>query len=174
MDADEKRQEVLASLYAELRRRAESFMADKPRNITLQPTALVHEACIKLNGHACLEAGDKTWILALASRAMRGILVDHARSKARLKRMPNGKRVPIDDLVAAYEQHTGGDLPSLDDALHKLGEFDPQMAEFVDLHFIAGLTIEEIATAWGVATRTLERRWRNTRIWLMGQIRREP
>lgn len=165
----ERRQQALASLYGELRARAERFMAGQPRDHTMQATALVHEACLKLFGRECLDGTDRGRLLALASSAMRSVLVDHARAKGRVKRAPPGERVPIELLQQAFEERAG-DLLALDAALQKLATFDPLMAEAVDLHFFGGLTIEQTALALAIPERSLERRWQGTRTWLRAEI----
>ena len=164
-----RRQDLMASLYAELRARAERFVAGQPRDSSLQATALVHEACLKIFGHDCLESGDRHKILALASTAMRSVLVDHARAKGRVKRTPPAERIPIESLQQIYEERAGA-LLALDAALDKLATFDPLMASAVDLHFFGGLTLEQTAAALDLSERTLQRRWKSTRTWLRAEI----
>jgi RNA polymerase sigma factor (TIGR02999 family) len=160
----------VGELYGELRRRAEHFMRGQPRDLTLQATALVHEACLKLCGRGEREGLDRTRLLALASTAMRSVLVDHARARGRIKRAPPGRRLPIDELQLAFEERAG-DLVALDAALAKLATFDTGMVEVVDLHFFAGLSFAEVARATRVPLRTVERRWAATRAWLSREIR---
>jgi RNA polymerase sigma factor (TIGR02999 family) len=161
---------LIGELYGELRQRAERFMRDQPRDQTLQATALVHEACLKLCGRGEREGLDRPRLLALASAAMRSVLVDHARARGRIKRSPPGRRLPIDELQLAFEERAG-DLVALDAALAKLGTFDPEMVAVVDLHFFAGLAFPQVARATGIPLRTLERRWAATRAWLLGELR---
>ncbi len=161
--------DVLASLYGEIRSRAERMVRGQPRDLTLQATALVHEACLKLIGANDLGRLDRTHCLALASRAMRSVLVDHARARGRLKRAPNGQRVAIDELQAAFEERAG-DLVALDAALAKLEALDPLMTRLVDIHFFGGLPLPEASRALDVPLRTLERRWQATRVWLKAEI----
>jgi RNA polymerase sigma factor (TIGR02999 family) len=160
---------LLEELYTELRARAGQLMRGQPRDLTLQATALVHEACEKLLAQGHLKDADRTHLLALASRAMCCVLVDHARSRGRIKRQPPGERVPMDDLQVAFEERAV-DLVALDEALAELAEFDPEMARVVDLHFFAGLSFQSIAQDLGVPQRTLERRWAATRSWLRAEI----
>lgn len=166
---DEQRRRTLASLYGELRTRAERFMAGQPRDHSMQATALVHEACLKLFGRECLEGGDRGRILALASTAMRSVLVDHARARGRAKRLPPSERIPIEALQQAFEERAG-DLLALDAALEKLATFDATMAEAVNLHFFGGLTLAETASVLAIPERTLVRRWKGTRTWLRAEI----
>src|SRR5262245_53798612 len=130
---------LLGELYAELRARAERFMRGQPRDLTLQTTALVHEACLKIFGHERLEGADRAHLLALASSAMRSVLVDHARARNREKRLPPGGRIPIDEIQVAYEERAV-DLLGLDDALRELATFDPDMSRAVEMHFFGGLS----------------------------------
>jgi len=160
---------LLGELYGELRARAERFMRGQPRDATLQTTALVHEACLKIFGLERFESADRSHILALASRAMRSVLVDHARARGRIKRMPPGERLPIDDIHIAFEERAV-DLLALDEALLKLADFDPTMARVVELHFFGGLSLEDTASAVGVPLRTMERNWAATRAWLRAEI----
>lgn len=160
---------MLESLYAELRARAERFTRGQPRDWSLETTALVHEACLKLFGLEALQGADRGHILAMASAAMRSVLVDYARSRGRIKRLPPGERVPIDDICIAFEDRAV-DLVALDEAMKRLASFDPPMARAVDLHFFAGLSLEETARILDVPLRTLERHWSSTRAWLRAEI----
>jgi RNA polymerase sigma factor (TIGR02999 family) len=161
--------ELLAELYTELRARAERFMRGQPRDLTLQTTALVNEACLKLFGQERLAGADRTHLLALASTAMRSVLVDHARARGRVKRLPPGERLPIDEVQVAFEERAI-DLLALDEALKKLAVFDSCMARVVELHFFGGLSLEDTASAVDMPLRTLERRWKATRAWLRAEV----
>jgi len=160
---------ILGELYADLRARAERFMRGQRRDLTLQTTALVHEACLKIFGQERLAGADRSHILGLASSAMRSVLVDHARARGRIKRMPPGVRSPIDELQVAYEDRAI-DLLALDEALRELDTFDPEMARAVEMHFFGGLSMEDTARALEIPQRTLERRWAVTRQWLRAEI----
>jgi RNA polymerase sigma factor (TIGR02999 family) len=165
----EDRNGLFAELYADLRARADRFMRGQPRDLTLQATALVHEACLKIFGHERLEGADRSHLLALASTAMRSVLVDHARARGRVKRVPPGERLPIDEVHLAFEERAV-DLVALDEALAKLATFDPTMARAVELHFFGGLSLEDTARVVDLPLRTLERRWAATRAWLRGEV----
>lgn len=160
---------LLAELYTELRARAERFMRGQPPDLTLQTTALVHEACLKLFGQERLAGADRAHLLALASTAMRQVLIDHARARGRVKRVPPGERRPIDEIHVAYEERAV-DLVALGEALQKLASFDESMTRVVDLHFFGGLSLEDTARAVDMPLRTLERRWAATRAWLRAEI----
>lgn len=164
-----ERNGLFRELYAELHARAERFMRGQPPDQTLQTTALVHEACLKLFGHERLEGADRSHLLALASTAMRSVLVDHARARGRIKRLPPGERLPIDEVQLAFEERAV-DLLAMDEALGKLSSFDATMARVVELHFFGGLSLEDTARAVDLPLRTLERRWAGTRAWLRAEI----
>ncbi len=165
----EEREGILAELYADLRARAERCMRGQPPDLTLQTTALVHEACLKLFGRERLESEDRGHLLALASSAMRSVLVDHARARNRLKRSAPGKSVPLDGISVAFEERAV-DLLALQEALERLAGFDPPMARAVDLAFFGGLSLEETARLLELPQRTFERRWAATRAWLRAEI----
>lgn len=165
-------------LYQRLRHVAAAYLSQERRDHTLQPTALANEAYLKLL-QAGLVGSDQTADLVwMAARAMRQILVDHARKKRAQKRVgsngeggPAGRRVPLDDAVALYEQHTGG-LPELDSALLSLERHDPELLRIVELRFFGGLTEAEIAEQLSVSVRTVRRGWAFARLWLAREIRR--
>ena len=162
-------QRLVEALYAELRERAGHYMRGQPAGHTLQPTALVNEVYLKLS-----TSGDSTWndrvhFLATASRAMRQVLVDHARCRAREKRTPPGTAVPLDQIVLGYEERAV-DLMALDEALADLAGFDATMARAVELRFFGGLSQEETAGLLKIPQRSFERRWAAARAWLLARI----
>jgi RNA polymerase sigma factor (TIGR02999 family) len=166
----EAREELLRIFYDELHRRAAHCMAGQPAAHTLQATALVHETYMRLTAGAEPSWVDRTHFLAAASRAMRHVLVDHARTRKRVKRSPQGEQVPLDHIVVTYEDRSF-DLAALDGALEKLAEFDSTMSRAVELRFFGGLTFDETAEVLGLSKRTLERRWQVTRTWLHAEMR---
>jgi RNA polymerase sigma factor (TIGR02999 family) len=162
-------EDLFLLLYAELREIADRLLRRESPGHTLQPTALVHEAWFKLAGDAAPNAVDQAHFLALAARAMRQVLVDHARRRRTAKRggaMPEltiaddrlGLAIPLDDLLA------------LDDALTRLGEHETRLARVVELRFFAGLSEEEVAATLGLTTRTVQRDWVKARAWLHAQL----
>ncbi|QDU84276.1 ECF sigma factor [Planctomycetes bacterium Pla163] len=153
--------EFFSRVYAELHRIARSHMAQQGGAHTLQPTALVHEVYLKLAGKGD-RIDDEAHFLNLAARAMRQVLVDHARRRNAQSRRPGGERVPLDALVEAYEEHTG-DLLELEDMLMALEQVDPELVQMVELRFYAGRTTSEIADVLGRSMRDVERRWEMTR-----------
>jgi RNA polymerase sigma factor (TIGR02999 family) len=169
MDAPDRRAPALLdTLYVELRRQAEHAMRGQPAGHTLQPTALVHEAYLKLAANSQSWA-DRTHFLATAAKAMRHVLIDHARKRNAEKRRARGEEEPLDGLLVAYEDHALN-LLALDEALARLEEFDPELARAVELRFFGGLSLTECARTLGMSQRTFERRWVATRTWLYAQL----
>jgi RNA polymerase sigma-70 factor (ECF subfamily) len=166
---ERERERLFRDLYDELHRRAEGMMRGQPAGHTLQATALVHEVLLKMWGGTEPPWEDRARFLAAASKAMRHVLVDHARARARDKRQPPGDRVPLDSITTAYEARAG-DLLALDEALDRLAAFDPTMARAVELRFFGGLSVEEAARLLEIPVRTLERRWSAVRAWLFAEV----
>jgi RNA polymerase sigma factor (TIGR02999 family) len=162
--------QLLPLVYDELRKLAAQKLAGETPGQTLQPTALVHEAYLRLVG----EDEEQHWdsrghFFAAAAEAMRRILVEIARQKASLKRGGDRDRVDVvDSLLASPEPHE--DLVALDAALTKLAETDKQAAELVQLRYFAGLPIREVAEILGIAPRTADRLWAFARAWLQEEI----
>lgn len=159
-------------VYEELRRDAGFKMAALPPGQTLQPTALVHEAFIRLVEHDGGEWKGRSHFFNAAAEAMRQILVDRARRKGRQKRGGDYERVDMDhlDLAVDTDDET---LLLVDDALEKLNREDPKAAEFVKLRFFAGFSVAEIAKVLDVSERTSQRLWEFARAWLYREIKRE-
>lgn len=159
--------EAEARLYEllrnELRRLADVQMRGRPGH-TLQPTALIHEAWLALF-RSERDYASREHFLAFAARAMRSVLVDHARRHGRQKRGGDRERVPLDQALEIYAR-TPSDLLALDDALARLAGEDERQARVVELRFFAGMTIEETARALSVSAATVERDWKLARVWL--------
>ena len=165
-------EELLPLVYDELRRLAAARMAQEAAGQTLQPTALVHEAWLRLVGD-----GDRTWqdrahFFGAAAEAMRRILIENARRKSRLKRGGNRQRLNIDDLELAATTPDDKVL-LIDEALEKLHVEDPEKARVVVLKFFGGLTNQEVAEGMGVNERTVERHWAYAKAWLFQTIRKQ-
>lgn len=162
-DATER---LLGDVYEHLRAVAGRIFRGQSASHTLQPTAVVHEAFLKLVGS---ESGgdwkDRAHFIAVAARAMRQILVDHARAASALKRGGDGKRITLID-VAGPDGPSAVDVLALEDALEKLATLDPRPARVAELRFLGGLNVEETALVLGVSTRTVELDWRMARGWL--------
>ena len=163
---------LLPLVYGELRRRAIHCLEGERSDHTLQPTALVHEAYLRLVDQAQAVWQDRAHFFAIAARLMRQILVDHARRRNSAKRGAGREPLPIHvagDLADAAEPP---DLVALDDALTALAAFDPEGAKLIELRFFGGLSLEETAEALGVSRPTVVRRWRAVRAWLYGELSR--
>jgi RNA polymerase sigma factor (TIGR02999 family) len=161
---------LLPLVYDNLRAIAACRMADERPGHTLQATALVHEAYLKLLGGDDLHWRCKAHFYSAAAEAMRRILIDHARTKKRGKRGGRRARIPIDVVdLASYDSIE--EILSVDDAVRRLGEQDPRMAEVVKLRFYAGLSEREVAEALGVTDRTVRRDWVMARAWLQRRLK---
>lgn len=166
-DADAT-QRLLPVVYAELRRLAQSYLAGERPDHTLTATALVHEAYLKLADGSALP-GERGAFFAVAAKAMRHILVDHARARKAQKRGGGGTRIPLDDAVAWFEERSI-DLADLDSAMIRLAEYDPRKARLVELRFFAGMSVEQAARAMDIPLRTAERDWTHARAWLRNAL----
>jgi RNA polymerase sigma factor (TIGR02999 family) len=165
-------EQLLPLVYEELRRLAAQRLAGEAPGHTLEPTALVHEAYLKLVGpDAQRPWNGRVHFFAAAAEAMRRILIDHARGKRRARRGGGMKRVELHDLDALAE--TGGDeLLALDEALTRLAAADPRKAELVRLRYFAGLTLEQAAELLGISRATADRHWAFARAWLYDAMTR--
>jgi RNA polymerase sigma factor (TIGR02999 family) len=165
--------ELLPLVYGELRRQAERFMRDQASGNTLQTTALVHETYLRLVEQAHVEARSRAQFFALAAKAMRSVLVDHARARRAAKRgggahaLTLGAAGEVADVASAND---AVDVLALDEALGRLSAFDPQQGRVVELKFFGGLTIEEVAEVLGVSHATVEREWKLARAWLRREL----
>jgi RNA polymerase sigma factor (TIGR02999 family) len=169
-------EELLPLVYDELRSLARRRLAQEAAGQTLQPTALVHEAYLRLVGDASdtgqsesLQWDGRGHFFAAAAEAMRRILVENARAKRRLKRGGDVHRVSLEDRDLATPPDDDR-LLELDAALNKLAQKDPRKAELVKLRYFAGLTIEQAAAALGIATSTADRDWTYARSWLYREM----
>lgn len=160
--------ELMPLVYGELRRTARTFMRRQPQGHTLQPTALVNEAFVKLFGNAQPDVADRAHFLALMSRVMRQVLVDHARSAAADKRGGGAAHVPWDTIVEIRSESEAEELRLLDlhRALDALGRENPGLAEAVEMHYFGGLTAEEVALAAGRSPHVVRHELRFARAWL--------
>jgi RNA polymerase sigma-70 factor (ECF subfamily) len=160
---------LLPAVYDDLKRIARSHLQGQPSGQTLVATALVHETYLKLS-NSNWTAQDRVHFLSLASRMIRQILVDHARSRKAQKREGGALRVTFAEGVSVAAVSADYDLEELDRALIRLAEFDAQQARVVELRFFAGLTIEETAVALEISTATVKRDWAVARAWLRREI----
>ncbi len=159
--------ELLPFVYDELRRVASSCMRTERDSHTLQPTALVHEAWVKLVGHID-SIEDRTHFFAVASQAMRQVLIDHARGKSRLKRGNGFRQVTLSGI--GLEAQGAVDLVDLNDSLSQLSTLNERHAQVVELRILGGLTVNEVADFLGVAHATIERDWLMAKAWLRVEL----
>jgi RNA polymerase sigma factor (TIGR02999 family) len=160
---------LLPLVYAELRKLAQARMARLPRGQTLQPTALVHEAYLRLIGKANLHLESQRHFFFAAARAMRDILVEHARGKARSRRGGGRRRVELDENSAAYDPPSA-DVLAVHEALSELEKEDPLQAQIVNLRYFAGMTADEAARVLGISESTLHRESRALNAWLKSRL----
>jgi RNA polymerase sigma factor (TIGR02999 family) len=164
------RGELIALIYDELRRVASSLMRRERADHTLSPTAVVHEAVIRLLGEAVFDrAADRSYLFASAARAMREVLIDHARRRAAARRGGGMRRVPLDAVVDYFEGQ-GLDVVAVHEALDRLAALDGRQAQVMTLRYFGGMTVAEVAAALGVSVATAEQDWRLARAWLTGQL----
>jgi RNA polymerase sigma factor (TIGR02999 family) len=161
--------EMFVTLYEMLRRLAREAMR-RPRSSThtLQPTALVNEAYLKLTRRRC-DWESRNHFLAAAAKAMRCILVDHARTRTRIKRRPRGYRISLDAALLEYERKRI-DVVQLDEALLRLAAVDARAARVVELRCFGGLRVQDIAEILDEPKRTIERDWYFARVWLHAEL----
>lgn len=157
-------------VYDELRRLAGAALRRERASHTLQPTALVHEAFLRLVDVKSSRLQDRGHFIAIAARAMRRVLVDHARSRAAVKRGKAEVRLSIDDVDVAAVDASDMDLVALDQALERLAAIDERQARIVELRFFGGLTVEETAVVIGASDRTVKRDWQMARAWLRREL----
>ena len=163
-----KAEDVAPAVYDELRRVAAAYMRRERPGQTLQATALVHEAYLRLAG-AGTPWHDKRHFVGIAARSMRQILVERARARGAQKRWGGMNRVSLTDALAVASDPESV-LPPLDDALNRLEQIDPEQARIVELRFFAGLSIEDAAEALNMSPATLKRRWALARAWLFREL----
>ncbi len=168
--------ELVHLLYVDLRRIASRQLRNERRGHTLGPTALVHEAYLKLSHDIRIDAASRTQFLAAASVAMRRVLVDYARTRKRQKRGGGEPALPFDDSVVVAElisEREADEILALEGALTRLGGADPRAAQVVELRFFGGFSMDEIAAALDVSEKTVQRVWLAARAWLRKEVGHE-
>lgn len=168
--AEEK---LVLLVYGELRRLAASYLRRERSDHTLQPTALVHEAYLRLRELRGIEWQSRTHFFALAAQLMRRILIDHARAHCARKRGGSGEAVSLDD-VLVFSRPRSEQFIALDEALTRLADRDRRQSQIVEMRFFGGLTEEEIATLLAISTRTVKREWRIAKAWLFRELNPRP
>lgn len=163
---------LLSLVYDELRKIARQYLRKERSDHTLQPTALVHEAYMKLIDISDVSWQDRAHFFAVASNVMRHILVDHARARQTEKRGGEARRIALEDAVQLSDERDI-DLLALDEAMKQLAEFDAQQSRIVELRFFGGLTIEETAHVIGISPATVKREWTMAKAWLFRRMKAE-
>jgi len=163
---------LLPLVYAELHRQAASFLRKERPEHTLQTTALINEAYLRLIDRKSVNWQNRAHFFAVASQAMRRILVDHAKAKHRQKRGGNDIRLSLDGATLVASKQKGTDLVALDEALNKLSERDKQQATVVELRYFSGLSLEETAEVLHISRATVAREWESARAWLHRELTR--
>ncbi len=161
--------QLMPLVYDELRALASSLLRKESVGNTLQPTALVNEAYLKLINQTRVDWKGKSHFFAIGATIMRRILVDHARSKRRIKRGAGLRREPLND-VAELTIRDNADVLAVDEALQKLEKVDAQQAKIVEMRFFGGLTVAEVAEVLGVSKRKVEYEWEMIRAWLRREL----
>jgi RNA polymerase sigma factor (TIGR02999 family) len=164
---------LMPIVYDELRRLAAGYLRRERRGQTIQATALVHEAYLRLVAERAHDWKNRTHFLAIAALSMRQILVERARRRQAAKRGGDPERITLDDHLLASET-AGVDVLALDEALGRLAVLDPQQARIVELRYFGGLTIEEIAETLDISPATVKRHWTLARAWLKRELSDRP
>jgi RNA polymerase sigma factor (TIGR02999 family) len=164
--------QLMPLVYGELRLMALRHLVGERENHTLNPTALVHEAYLKLVDQTWTSAQGRAYFFAAASRAMRQILVDHARRQVRTKRGGKQQAIPLEEHHLVMDEFDA-ELLAVDDALRKLADFEPRAVRVVECRFFAGLSVEETAESLQISVRTVKRDWLLAKAWLYRSLGRE-
>jgi RNA polymerase sigma factor (TIGR02999 family) len=161
--------ELMPLVYDELRRLASHYMRGERSGHTLQTSALVNEASLRLAGHEEMQWQDRVHFFAVAAQTMRRVLVDHARRRGNRKRGGDALRVALDEALVVSDERAA-EVIALDEALARLAEVAPRKSQLVELRFFGGLSIEEAAEVLGVSPGTVMRDWTFTKAWLRKEI----
>jgi RNA polymerase sigma-70 factor (ECF subfamily) len=164
--------DLLPLVYDELHRQAARYMRRERPDHTLQTTALIHEAYLKLIDQRNVSWESRTHFYAIAAQAMRRILVDYAKTAQRKKRGGNDIKITLDEAVLAARNERSVDLLAIDEALDKLAERDQQQARIVELRYFSGLTLEETADALHISRATVASDWSMAKVWLFRELRK--
>jgi RNA polymerase sigma-70 factor (ECF subfamily) len=161
---------ILPHIYDELRRLAGSYLRRERSDHTLQPTALVHEAYMKLIDQNRVKWQNRAHFFGIAAQVMRRILMDHARKHTAEKRGGDAEVLPIEEEILVVSHDRSAELVALDDALDELARVDPEKAKIVELRYFGGLSIEETAEVMGVSVPTVNRHWKMAKAWLYSEL----
>ena len=165
--------ELLPLIYGELRKLASNYLRRERSGHTLQPTALVHEAYLRLVDQNQVQWQNRAHFFGVAAQMMRRILVDHARAHDAEKRGGEFQKLSLDQNLDVSGSDQDLNLVALDDALNRLAELDTQKSKIVELRFFGGLSVEETAEVLNVSAPTVKRQWRMAKAWLYGQVSSE-
>ncbi|CAN5825313.1 sigma-70 family RNA polymerase sigma factor [soil metagenome] len=163
---------LLPFVYDELHRQASRYLRKERGDHTLQTTALIHEAYMKLIDQNEVEWQNRAHFFAIAAQTMRRILVDYARTRKREKRGGDDVKLQLDDAINISAKEKSIDLVALDEALNRLAEFDERQARVVELKYFSGMTEEETAEVLDISPATVRRDWNMAKAWLYGQLSR--
>jgi RNA polymerase sigma factor (TIGR02999 family) len=163
------RDDLLPLVYRELKRRAAAYLRRERRDHTLQPTALVHEAYLRLIGQDRVAWQNRAQFFCIAAQMMRRILIDHAREHQAAKRPGAGLRVALDDQVGA-SQPLDCEVLLLDQALEELAQLDERQAQIVELRYFGGMSEQEVATVLSLSRATVTREWQTARAWMFRRM----
>jgi RNA polymerase sigma-70 factor (ECF subfamily) len=169
--SDKAAAELVVLLYSELRRLASSYLRRERSDHTLQTTALVHEAYLRLADQRAVRWKNREQFMGVAAQLMRRILVDYSRGHDAKKRGSEFEKVFLEE-AEVVAKGKAADVIQLDEALTRLAEFDPQQAQLVELRFFGGLSIEEAAGVLGVSRTTVKRNWNLSKAWLARELQR--
>jgi RNA polymerase sigma factor (TIGR02999 family) len=164
--------QLMPVVYAELHRLASSYLSRERSDHTLQPTALVNEAYLRLIKQNRIAWENRAQFFGIAAQMMRRVLVNHARDRHADKRGGHALRVSLDDAISFFEERDVN-LVALDDALNALAELDEQQSRVVEMRFFGGLTIEEIAGQLNISPATVKRDWSTAKLWLLREISKQ-
>jgi RNA polymerase sigma factor (TIGR02999 family) len=165
-------EELMAVVYQELHRLADYYLRRERQGHTLQATALINEAYLKIIDQHSVNWQNRAHFFGVAAQMMRRILVDHARSHLYAKRGGGAQKLTLDEALSLPQQERDLELVALDDALQRLEELDAQQAKIIELRFFGGLTIEETAEVLGISPATVKREWSWAKAWLYNEIKK--
>jgi RNA polymerase sigma factor (TIGR02999 family) len=165
-------EELFPQVYDELRRRASAYLRRERAGHTLQTTALVHEAYLKLVDQRGTGWKDRGHFFAIAAQAMRRILVDHARARHANKRGGVAEDLPLEEALLAVADEANVDIVALDEALRRLAAVDPEQERLVELRYFGGLSLEDAASALGISRASAGREWQMAKAWLKRELTR--
>ncbi|MEP7212845.1 MAG: sigma-70 family RNA polymerase sigma factor [Acidobacteriota bacterium] len=164
--------ELLPHVLAELRRQADRYLRRERQNHTLQTTALVNEAYLKLAGQKNVEWQNRGHFFAVAAQAMRRILVDYAKQRHRSKRGGSNEDLPLEEALLAAADEANVDIAALDEALKRLAKFDERQERLIELRYFGGMTLDEAADLMGISRATAAREWKMAKAWLYRELTR--